>query len=162
MVCSCLKTFTLIVYKGGEMKEKIKFGIVAGVFAVLAILSITYVGARGVRGVNDVEETTFQVSRLSCGSCLATIEGELRRYDGMVGMRADLARGLVTVSHTEEFTPEQIAAAITGAGYPAEVADVSGQAGQAPTDSGNVQGYGCGRGCGSRGCAFPAAPPEQG
>lgn len=145
------------------MKGKTKFGLIIGAIAVVAVLSISYVAAKNGRAVDTANglETTLQVSRLSCGSCLATIEGELRKFDGMLGMRADLAQGLITVNHTEAFAPEKIAEAITGAGYPAKVA--ANIATQAPA-SGSSRGYGCGgsRGCGSGGCGLPVARPENG
>jgi len=164
------------------MKKKSVAGVVVGVLAILAVVSISYVAARnnvqpadenGFRPVNagnqaaeqsakgDVEETTLQVSRLSCGSCLYTIESELRKFDGMVGMKADLASGLVVVAHTREFPPSRIASVITETGYPAKVVEpaASGNAGK-PGVSGSG-GSGC-NGCGPRGCSYPGTPPPQG
>jgi copper chaperone CopZ len=94
---------------------------------------------------------------------LATIEGELRKFDGMLGMRADLSRGLVTVVHTEAFTPEKIAAVVTAAGYPAELVDVADSAAKVPA-TGALGGSGCGsgRGCGPGGCGLPVASSEKG
>ena len=146
------------------MQGKTKFGVIIGAIAIVAVLSISFVAAKNSRAVNkDGLETTLQVSRLSCGSCLATIEGELRKFDGMLGMRADLARGLVTVSHTEAFTPEKIAEVVTAAGYPAKLVDVADSAASVPA-TGAVGGSGCGsgRGCGPGGCGLPVAPSEKG
>ncbi len=146
------------------MQGKTKFGVIIGTIAIVAVLSISFVAAKNDRAVNkDGLETTLQVSRLSCGSCLATIEDELRKFDGMLGMRADLSRGLVTVVHTEVFTPEKIAAVVTAAGYPAELVDVADSGAKVPA-TGAVGGSGCGsgRGCGPGGCGLPVSPPERG
>jgi copper chaperone CopZ len=146
------------------MQGKTKFGVIAGAIAIVAVLSISFVAAKNDRAVNkNGLETTLQVSRLSCGSCLATIEGELRKFDGMLGMRADLSQGLVTVSHTEVFTPEKIAEVVTAAGYPAKLVDVADSGARVP-ETGVFGGSGCGggRGCGPGGCGLPIAPPERG
>lgn len=140
------------------MKSKAKIGVISGVAAILLALSITFVVAGNSRvAKGDATETTLQVANLSCGSCLYTIEGELRKYPGMVGMTADLASGLVTVRHTAELTPERLAQLVTQAGYPAQVAAAGAGA---PVAAGGAGGFGCGRGCGPRGCALP--PPGQG
>lgn len=143
------------------MKGKTKFGVLIGAIAIVALLSISFVAANSDRGARaNALETTLRVSRLSCGSCLATIEGELRKFDGMLGMRADLAQGLVTVSHTEGFPPQKIAETVTGAGYPAQVIDTARSGGATPP-AGNSRGSGC-SGCGPSGCGLPVTPPERG
>jgi copper chaperone CopZ len=145
------------------MKGKTKFGLLIGIIAAITVLSISFVAANYNQNRNEnALETTLQVSRLSCGSCLATIEGELRRFDGMLGMRADLAQGLVTVSHTDEFQPQEIAETVTSAGYPARVIRTASADGSAPPAT--PKGYGCGgsgAGCGPNGCGLPAPPQER-
>ncbi|MDF1577913.1 MAG: heavy metal-associated domain-containing protein [Desulfobulbales bacterium] len=146
------------------MKGKTRFGVLIGAVAIVAVLSISLVAANSNKARKEnALETTLQVSRLSCGACLASIEGELRKFDGMLGMRADLAQGLVTVSHTDSFAPQQIAATVTAAGYPARVVDIA-EFGDAVQPAGNSRGYGCGSGsgCGPSGCGLPIAPPERG
>ncbi|MBU0481213.1 MAG: heavy-metal-associated domain-containing protein [Proteobacteria bacterium] len=162
------------------MNKKSVIGVVVGVVALLVVASISFVAARNVQTpdekgfrtvstageaaplpTGDVEETTLQVSRLSCGSCLYTIESELRKFDGMVGMKADLASGLVVVAHTKDFTPARIASVITETGYPATVVD-SAAAGNLPKPGASGSGgSGC-NGCGPRGCSYPRAPQQQG
>lgn len=143
------------------MQGKTKFGVIIGAIALVAVLSISFVSAKNDSTVNTGGlETTLQVSRLSCGSCLATIEGELRKFNGMLSMRADLSRGLVTVRHTEVFAPAKIAEVITAAGYPAELVADSGT--KVPI-TGALGGSGCGsgRGCGPGGCGLPVPVPER-
>ena len=142
------------------MKDKVKFSVITGAIALLVVLSISFVAAKnsGNSG-KDLLETTLQVSNLSCGSCLANIEGELRKYDGMAGMNADLGKGIVVVSHTEELSPGKIAAAISGIGYPAKVIVSQIGDGKASGGAGFKGGSGGCGGCGPRGCGLPAPPP---
>lgn len=139
------------------MKDKVKIGLIAGLAAALLALTITFVGA-GATGRTGASgnETVLQVSRLSCGACLKTIEDELRKHKGMLGMNADLATGLVTVKHTAELSPERLAELVTAAGYPATVAPPATAANQA----GAAGSPGC-RGCGPKGCNLPAPAPGK-
>jgi copper chaperone CopZ len=69
--------------------------------------------------------STFKVENLSCGSCLSKINYELKEYEGMVGMGADLLKGLVTVDYKAPLTGDHIASVITALGYPATLLDES-------------------------------------
>lgn len=141
------------------MLRKTKIGVVVGVLTIVVVLTISFVAAKNYKSVTrNGLETTLQVSRLSCGSCLATIESELRKFDGMLGMSADLGRGLITVNHTEDFAPEKIAEVISAAGYPAELAADTGVEIPARGFSKGSGGCGSGRGCGSGGCGLPVLP----
>ena len=66
-----------------------------------------------------VLRSNFIVENLSCTSCLATIEAELKGVPGALGMDADLRRGRVVVDHLASLDSEKIAALISGLGYPA-------------------------------------------
>jgi len=66
-----------------------------------------------------VQRSNFIVGNLSCSSCLATIEEELKSVPGTLGVDADLNSGRVTVDHLSTLDYEQIAATITRLGYPA-------------------------------------------
>jgi copper chaperone CopZ len=68
-----------------------------------------------------VQRTSYTVNNLSCSSCLATIEAELKGLPGTIGMDADLQRGRVVVDHQPELGYERIASTITNVGYPAKV-----------------------------------------
>jgi len=142
------------------MKDKAKLSVITGAIAVLVVLSISFVAAKnsGDSG-QDLLETTLQVSNLSCGSCLANIEGELRQYDGMSSMNADLSRGIVVISHTDELSPQKIAASITGIGYPARVVVSQAAGGKVPGNPNFQRGSGGCGGCGPRGCGLPSPPP---
>jgi copper chaperone CopZ len=143
------------------MKGNRKLAVVASVLALAAVISISLVAAKnsGTENRKDLLATTLEVSRLSCGSCLATIEAELRKFDGMVEMQGDLFKGQVVVGHTPELTPEKIAAVITDLGYPAKVLESrAASAAGAVFQPGTGGGAGC-QGCGPRGCALPVPPP---
>jgi copper chaperone len=144
---------------------KKRIGFVLAVLSAVVVLSISLVTAKNaVQDDANLEQTTLQVSNLSCGSCLATIEGELRKITGMVEMSADLSRGMVTVGHTPEFAKEQIALVITEAGYPARVLSGAELAGSnVGPGSEAPRGFGCGsgRGCGSGGCGVTPPPSAQ-
>ena len=66
-----------------------------------------------------VQRSNFIVANLSCTSCLATIEAELKGVPGALGMNADLRQGRVTVDHLASLDHEKIAATISNLGYPA-------------------------------------------
>jgi copper chaperone CopZ len=68
-----------------------------------------------------VQRSNFIVDNLSCTSCLATIETELKGVPGTLGMDADIRSGRVTVDHLSTLDDEQIAATISKLGYPATV-----------------------------------------
>lgn len=104
----------------------------------------------------DTTRSTFKVENLSCGSCLSKISYELKGYEGMVGMDADLWKGLVMVDHQEPLSGEEIASVITNLGYPATLLDEAevAELNQDPQDQAQTQnnaGYGGCGGCGSRG-----------
>ena len=66
-----------------------------------------------------VKRSNFIVNNLSCTSCLATIEAELKSQPGALGMNADLRKGRVTIDHLSSLDHDQISAIISKLGYPA-------------------------------------------
>jgi len=68
-----------------------------------------------------VQRSNFIVGNLSCTSCLATIETELKGMPGALGMNADLRQSFVTVDHQSSLDYNQIASTISNLGYPATV-----------------------------------------
>jgi copper chaperone CopZ len=70
-------------------------------------------------GAATVKRSNFNVGNLSCTSCLAAIEAELKGLPGTLGMNADLRRGRVIVDHLDTLSYEQIEATISRLGYPA-------------------------------------------
>ena len=135
---------------------------------IIAALSALLLGILFAFQANSstVQRSNFIVDNLSCTSCLATIEAELKTVPGTLGMAADLRSGRVTVDHLSTLDDEQIAATISKLGYPATVdwtATVPEQntrkfAGQSSFGSGCSSG-GCG-GSGAGPTAWKAAPDE--
>lgn len=68
-----------------------------------------------------VKRSNFIVGNLSCTSCLATIETELKGVPGALGMSADLRKGRVTVDHLSSLDHGQISTIISKLGYPASL-----------------------------------------
>jgi len=71
--------------------------------------------------VEAVKRTSLNVANLSCSSCLATIEAQMKKVDGALGMNGNSRLGLVVIDHRSEIDGDAIAAAITSLGYPAKV-----------------------------------------
>lgn len=95
--------------------NNLKRSVIALTILLAAALLVSGVQAAGV------QRTSYIVNNLSCSSCLATIEAELKGLPGTIGMDANLQKSRVTVDHQPELDSEKIALAITNAGYPAEV-----------------------------------------
>jgi copper chaperone len=87
----------------------------------IAVLGTLLLALGVVVPVNSttVQRSSFLVENLTCISCLATIEEELRTVPGTLGMDADLSSGRVTVDHLSTLDYGQIAARINKLGYPA-------------------------------------------
>ena len=83
------------------------------IFLLLSLFLVAHAYAE------TVQRSNFTVGNLSCTSCLATIEAELKGMPGVLGMDADLRSGRVNVDHRSSVGHEQIATAISNLGYPA-------------------------------------------
>jgi len=138
------------------------------IIAVLSTLLLVLVFAVQANSTT-VQRSSFIVNNLSCTSCLANIEAELKTMPGTLGMDADIRSGRVTVDHLSTIAYEQIADSISKLGYPATV-DWTGTlpeknsnkfAQQSKYRSGCSSG-GCGvsGGAGAGPTAWKAAPPS--
>jgi copper chaperone CopZ len=88
--------------------------IIAGLsFLLMSLFFVTHANTA------TVQRSNFTVGNLSCTSCLATIETELKGMPGALGMNADLRQGRVTVDHLSSLDYNQIATTISNLGYPA-------------------------------------------
>jgi copper chaperone CopZ len=100
--------------KRGNMKHTKNKIIITALSSLLALFFLAaHVYAE------TVQRSNFTLGNLSCTSCLATIEAELKGMPGALGMDADLRAGRVTVDHFSSLEYEKIAKAITNLGYPA-------------------------------------------
>lgn len=63
---------------------------------------------------------TFHVPAISCGHCVATIERELKRLEGVLSVKAEEKPKNVTVQVVDDTMLPQIELALAEIGYPAE------------------------------------------
>ncbi len=68
---------------------------------------------------------TLQITKLSCGSCVARAEKALQSVDGVTEASVNLASETATVTLESPATPAMIADALEAAGYPAAVDQVT-------------------------------------
>ena len=61
--------------------------------------------------------TTFTVTGMTCGHCVAAVTDEVSKLAGVTGVEVDLETGSVTVGSDGPLDPEAFAAAIDEAGY---------------------------------------------
>jgi copper chaperone CopZ len=64
-----------------------------------------------------VSSTTYTVSGMTCEHCVASVTEELTEIADVTGVDVDLASGAVTVTSNRELTRDEVAAAVTEAGY---------------------------------------------
>ncbi len=62
-------------------------------------------------------EIQFEITGMTCGSCVARIEGILTDQTGVDGAKVDLASGRARVTVTPAASTEGMVAAVTEAGY---------------------------------------------
>ncbi|MDH5655096.1 MAG: copper ion binding protein [Spirochaetia bacterium] len=69
-----------------------------------------------------MKETTLEVSGMTCGHCTMSVEKALKGSEGVTEASVDLKSGKAQVSFDEgKISAEQLAAAVTEAGYEAKV-----------------------------------------
>ena len=68
-----------------------------------------------------MNETTLSVSGMSCRSCINHINRAVGKLGNIHAVNVDLRGRTVRIQHASAITGEQLAAAISGAGYPAKV-----------------------------------------
>lgn len=61
--------------------------------------------------------STFIVTGMTCGHCVASVSEELRKVDGVADVTVDLATGEVTVASDRELDQQQVREAVAEAGY---------------------------------------------
>ncbi|MFI6758029.1 heavy-metal-associated domain-containing protein [Micromonospora sp. NPDC050417] len=62
-------------------------------------------------------ETTYQVTGMTCGHCVASVQTEVGALPGVHEVRVDLATGAVTVSSDQPLDETAVRAAVDEAGY---------------------------------------------
>lgn len=61
--------------------------------------------------------TTFTVTGMTCGHCVASVRDEVSKVDGVSAVDVELATGAVTVTSERPVDPAAVAAAVDEAGY---------------------------------------------
>ena len=61
--------------------------------------------------------TTYIVSGMTCGHCVASVTEEVSTLDGVTGVEVDLASGKVTVTSAALLAEADVRAAVDEAGY---------------------------------------------
>ncbi|MDO7867880.1 heavy-metal-associated domain-containing protein [Nocardioides jiangxiensis] len=61
--------------------------------------------------------STWTVTGMTCGHCVASVTEELQEVAGVTDVRVDLPTGAVTVTSDGELSREAVEAAVTEAGY---------------------------------------------
>lgn len=62
-------------------------------------------------------ETSYLVKGMTCEHCVASVTEEVGEIAGVRTVDVDLATGRVTIASDEPIPAEQVAAAVTEAGY---------------------------------------------
>jgi copper chaperone len=60
---------------------------------------------------------TITVAGMTCGHCVAAVEGEIGKIDAVTSVQADLESGLVTVEAEGPLADQDLVAAVDEAGY---------------------------------------------
>jgi len=61
--------------------------------------------------------STYTVTGMTCGHCVASVQKEIGRIDGVTGVEVDLASGRVQVESADPVDQAAVAAAVDEAGY---------------------------------------------
>jgi copper chaperone len=61
--------------------------------------------------------STYTVSGMTCGHCVAAVTTELERLDGVTAVAVDLDTGTATVTSQRPLDESAVAAAVDEAGY---------------------------------------------
>jgi len=67
--------------------------------------------------VRAPHKATYTVTGMTCQHCVASVTEELGALPEVTGIDVDLATGVVTVASDRELSTQEVAAAISEAGY---------------------------------------------
>lgn len=66
-----------------------------------------------------MQDTTLQVSGMTCKSCVARVTRALQQTEGVNNVEVDQRGGIARIRHAPEVTAAELAERVTAAGYPA-------------------------------------------
>lgn len=64
-----------------------------------------------------MSETTYTVTGMTCGHCVASVREEVGAIDGVTDVAVDLPTGAVTVTSAEPIDAARVRTAVEEAGY---------------------------------------------
>lgn len=67
-------------------------------------------------------DINLKIEGMTCGGCKAAVERILKAQPGVSAVTVDLANGSAAIKADTNSTPQALAAAVTGAGYEAQIA----------------------------------------
>lgn len=65
----------------------------------------------------DADRSTLRIEGMTCGHCVASVDGAVSALPGVHAVRVDLDTGTAEVEHDEAFDATAAVAAIEDAGY---------------------------------------------
>ena len=68
-----------------------------------------------------MKTTRIEIEGMSCEGCVASTQRALQNVDGVRAVNVDLAAGQATIEHEDHVTPKVLLAAVTDAGYDAQI-----------------------------------------
>ncbi len=70
----------------------------------------------------SLQQVTLEVKNMTCGMCKYTVENALKQVEGVKSAKVDMDKGLAIVTFDPaRVLPEELAQAVSDAGYPASV-----------------------------------------
>jgi copper chaperone CopZ len=69
-----------------------------------------------------MQDTTLQVSGMTCKGCVARVNRALSSIDGVHEIEVELRRGTIRIRHAPAITAMQLAERVSKAGYPSRPA----------------------------------------
>ena len=64
-----------------------------------------------------MNRTTLEIDGMTCGHCVASVQKEIGKIDGVTSVDVDLASGRVQVESAAPLTDAEVVAAVDEAGY---------------------------------------------
>jgi copper chaperone CopZ len=64
-----------------------------------------------------MSQSTYAVTGMTCGHCVASVTEEISEIDGVTDVSVNLPTGAVTVTSEQAIDPAQVRAAVEEAGY---------------------------------------------
>lgn len=70
-----------------------------------------------VRAMTDTHTSSYTVTGMTCGHCVASVTEEVQEIPGVTDVRVDLASGALSVTGSRPIDDDAVRAAVDEAGY---------------------------------------------